>query len=470
MEEAQPAIDVAAAEAVPAVGVPIAVGVPESMGHLSERGFPLGLCQCLVESLKAFPLRFWIVDNSGSMHTGDGQRVAFDEDGSALLISTTRWVELSKEVEDVAELSSALSARTDFHLLNPHRKGQFLSVGGTSAASVAGLASSSGSSGANGGAPAESTVDTPVPVPVAPSSPTGELVPPPVEVLGSAVTLDEFRLAMRGISPSGNTPLTESLERIEQLLLPAAAVLRQRAQQAVVVIATDGLPNDPQSFIHAIQRLQALPVWIVVRLCTDEEAVVEYWSELDKALEAPLEVLDDLCSEGREVAVHNGWLTYGLPLHQAREFGLHNKLFDLLDERPLMPSQMAELCELVLGCPPLPDPQIDFAKFERELARAVQVAPMVYDAMAGCHRPWIDTSSVASRYSPGNVGRTLSEMARQSSDHAMSPRQMEAGPPQNGNGVWGADRRSSNMQQGEQAGTDDGAPRRRSGSRTCVIS
>jgi len=33
------------------------------------------------------------------------------------------------------------------------------------------------------------------------------------------------------------------------------------------------------------------------------------------------------------VQAHNGWLVYGPPLHRAREFGLHNKLFDLLDEQ-----------------------------------------------------------------------------------------------------------------------------------------
>ena len=55
--------------------------------------------------------------------------------------------------------------------------------------------------------------------------------------------------------------------------------------------------------ISALAPLQQLPVWLVVRLCTDDENVVNYWNSIDEKLELEMDVLDDLLSEGEEVII-----------------------------------------------------------------------------------------------------------------------------------------------------------------------
>ena len=47
--------------------------------------------------------------------------------------------------------------------------------------------------------------------------------------------------------------------------------------------------------------MRAHQVWLVVRLCTDEDQVVEYWNEIDEHLEKEIDVIDDHAGEAAEV-------------------------------------------------------------------------------------------------------------------------------------------------------------------------
>ena len=49
--------------------------------------------------------------------------------------------------------------------------------------------------------------------------------------------------------------------------------------------------------------MEGLPIWIVIRLCTDEAAVTEFYNSLDEELELNLEVVDEYKSEAKEVYV-----------------------------------------------------------------------------------------------------------------------------------------------------------------------
>ena len=230
-----------------------------------------------VPAVESFPVRIVVVDNSGSMNSMDGNRLIRMPNGEVRSISSTRWAELGDVIREMGEAVSALQAETHFHMLNPTTAGQYFVVAPDPSGGHVGRA----------GAPAD--------------------------VPSLKAALDT--------SPMGTTPLTEAVVLAASLIEPAADKLRAHGQQVVVVLATDGLPNDPQSFLRALQQLQRLPVWLVVRLCTDEDAVVQYWSDLDAQLEAPLETLDDVAGEAKEIRAANPWLTYAPSLHLARTMG-----------------------------------------------------------------------------------------------------------------------------------------------------
>lgn len=105
-----------------------------------------------------------------------------------------------------------------------------------------------------------------------------------------------------------------------------------------VVLATDGIPSDWQGyggddvtneFVSALKELEGLPVWVVIRLCTDEGNVTDFYNKLDGLLDLNLEVLDDFLGESKEVQQKNPWLNYALPMHRCRELGYHDRKYDV---------------------------------------------------------------------------------------------------------------------------------------------
>jgi hypothetical protein len=198
---------------------------------LLDQGYSKGLVQSISRSVQDLPLRIWIVDNSGSMQNADGRRMlATKSKNDFRYVDSTRWEELKECVKYHVELAHLLRAPTSFRLLN-----------GSSQFDIA---------------------------------QAGEEVQG--EVVNAMSILDRTQA-------QGVTPLTAHIREIAQIILCLSPQLVSENKRVTVVIATDGVPTDYQGthdeittrdFVAALKELEGLPVWLVIRLCTNENQVV----------------------------------------------------------------------------------------------------------------------------------------------------------------------------------------------------
>ena len=242
---------------------------------LSSQSWPGGMQETFFRCCKKMPIRFFIVDDSGSMSTNDGKKIVRAGPGKAKMVSCTRWSELTDALHFLVDLAEAAQAPSEIRLLN----------------------------GAD-------------PVLVGMGDDRGEGLAFAREVLAE--------------SPAGQTPLCSHIACVVKAIKAMEKQLRANGQKAAVIIATDGESTDG-SVAEAMKPLQKLPVWVVIRLATDAPEVVRYWDEIDKELELEMDVLDDLTQDARQVQKNNPWLRYGDEFHRMREFGASFKEMDLVD-------------------------------------------------------------------------------------------------------------------------------------------
>jgi hypothetical protein len=189
-----------------------------------------------------------------------------------------------------------------------------------------------------------------------------------------------------------------------------------------LVIATDGVPTsalsvgshdaEKRKLVEALKRLGfELSVFVVIRLTTDDDNVIDFYNKVDEELELPLEVLDDIQSEAKEIRSQgNGWLTYSPLLHKIREGGTFVKLLDLLDERCLTPTEVSVLVQLLLRQEqdePMPRSAESFCD---ALADAITRTPLVYDPLTYRMSAPIKLSEVKWAMTGGLGGRVVQNM------------------------------------------------------------
>lgn len=256
---------------------------------LTAQRWPEGLQDTLIRNYNKILIRFFIIDDSGSMNTADGHKLITNSEGKQVLLGCSRWSELTKSLQFHADLSKAAHAPSEFRLLN--------------------------------GAP-------------------------PLMIGNCSEDENTHYAQLKEAfdqSPNGGTPLCRHIREVVGKIKSMEKQLRQSSQKACVIIMTDGESSDGD-IVDALRPLRNLPAWVVIRLCTDEDKVVDYWNSIDNELELDMDVLDDLCSEAQQVCALNPWLTYGDPLHKIRELGIPVKELDLLDECPLSLDQIRKLC------------------------------------------------------------------------------------------------------------------------------
>jgi Mg-chelatase subunit ChlD len=345
---------------------------PDGIRHLRDQGYSHGLINALAKNKRAFPIRIWVVDSSGSMATRDGHRLLPNGRNNSgrnkhalKSVACTRWSELQQTVEYHAQMAALLKKPTIFRLLNDPG-----TIAGPQHFSVAERATH---------------VDHDLALAIA---------------------------TLQNTMPGGVTPLTKHICEIRQSIVALEPSLRRDGTKVVLVLATDGIPTNDQGFssdaittefVNSLRSLEGLPVWIVVRLCTDEDAVVEFWNSLDEHLELSLEVLDDFTAEAKEVAVHNPWLNYGLPLHRMREMGFYNRLFDILDERRLAKDELRDFFGLLFGYDRMdgvPDADADWNAFISSVSRLNDGESMQWNPLTGRMEPWVNVRQLKKVYAP----------------------------------------------------------------------
>jgi hypothetical protein len=239
--------------------------------------------------------------------------------------------------------------------------------------------------------------------------------------------------------PGGNTPLTVHLKDILASLRDVEPNLLMDKMISIVVV-TDRLPTDAEGtegqdvnfeFLETLKEFQEFPVWIVIRLSTDERRVVDFYSSLDQGIailrelrgEADharvenfrLDVLDDFVSEAAEVSKHNPWLNYALPIHLCRESGIIFPAFDAINDRPLDFRELADFVALLfdrhdtasgsgllsLDDRPLPDPHEDYRSFRKDVQEMVQRSGELWNPVKKKMLPWILLSELDRIYASG---------------------------------------------------------------------
>lgn len=341
--------------------VPSDSNSPSPYTALRQYGFSSGLIQSMMQQQGGRKI-LWLIDNSGSMQTRDAHRTWGNSQSQLQLLDCSRWEEVQDCLYFQMDMAAILQMHSTFTMVND-------------------LGKTFGPSTFVIGGHTNSTTNT-----------------------NLGMEVQTAKTILSRAYPTGATPLTKHVQQLQQL---------QQQQQwlkgkTTIVLITDGLPSDDygnegyvitQKFINALKGFQHHGIYLVIRLCTDDDAVVDFYNGLDAQLtDVTVDVLDDYYGEAVEVYLRNPWLNYALPLHRYRESGFYNPILDSIDERSLTLPEIHSLCTLLFATP-IPHPT-NLSTFCNAIHTIMnQQETLQWNPIHKRTLPWIDLQRLHSNYS-----------------------------------------------------------------------
>jgi hypothetical protein len=311
---------------------------------LDQHGISSGLANILLTAKAARTVKIVVIENSSAMNVRDSHRIGPHFEN----IACSRWEELNDCIAYHSQIAATFGIPTRFALLNDPKVGpQYFTV--------------------------------------------GEKDP--------VMELKVAQHVMTQHLPYGPAMITEELQKLKNYIVSCDSVLPPQAT-VTVVLATQGIPTSGgQAFVNTLRNLEGLRVWVIIRLCTDDEKVFDFYNTLDAQINLPYDVIDDFFGEALEVYLRNPWLTYGMPLHRIRELGFHIPVLDVIDERALTIDEVRDLC-YVLFAKPLVDPSVDWRGFVQALANCMKQEKLQFNPVTRKVCPWINIHDLEKLYGP----------------------------------------------------------------------
>ena len=328
-----------------------AVNINEAaaFAYLRSHNFPIGLIKAYIDGLKKRPIRFFIIDDSGSMSTNDGKMLIDQKN----VVKCSRWNELCTTIKFHVLLAHEANAPTEFRFLN---LAEPILIG-------------------NGDS--------------------------------SHTNCDILMDILNNESPNGGTPLCKHIREIVAVVKNMEQSLIAHRQRVSLIIATDGESSDG-NIAEVLKPLEFLKCDVIIRLCTDQDSIVDYWNNIDSDLELSIDVLDDIFGEAKEVERVNPWLNYCAPLHRFRESGILLQEFDMLDEGALSTDQMKNFLAILFNRQDYPMPQLHWKQFESAVTQDVDNSLRYFSAnLKVQNKKIISVTTLRRMYSPNNGGCTI---------------------------------------------------------------